>query len=143
MSLKKYAMPILVVGVLLLGLGAIASRWFGAEDSATASAVKLPTLSALAAQGKGAFDANCASCHGANAAGTDKGPPLVHDIYNPGHHNDAAFYRAARNGVPQHHWPFGNMPAQPKVSDGELAAIVRYVREMQEANGIFYRQHTM
>lgn len=143
MSLTKYTMPALVLGVLLLGVGATAFRWFGSVDSGATVAVKVPQLSAVAAQGKGAFDAYCASCHGANAAGTDKGPPLVHDIYNPGHHNGAAFYRAARNGVPQHHWPFGNMPAQPRVSDGDLAAIIRYVRNLQEANGIAYRRHTM
>ena len=143
MSLTKYVMPALVVGVLLLGAGAIASRWFGPADSGTTIAVKLPQLSAAAAQGKGAFDANCASCHGTNAGGTDKGPPLIHDIYNPGHHNDTAFYRAVRNGAPQHHWPFGKMDALPKVSDGEIAAIIGYVRELQRANGIFYRQHQM
>jgi hypothetical protein len=35
------------------------------------------------------------------------------------------------------------MPPQPQVSDDQLAAIVRYVRELQEANGILYRQHIM
>ncbi len=68
---------------------------------------------------------------------------LVHDIYNPGHHGDEAFSRAAKQGVPQHHWPFGNMQPLPDVSDEQLAAIVGYIRELQEANGIFYRPHTM
>ena len=143
MSLTKYVMPTLVVGVLLLGVGVIASRWLGTADSGTTIAIKQPALSAIATRGKNAFDTICASCHGANAAGTGKGPPLVHAIYNPGHHNDDAFYRAATSGVPQHHWPFGNMPAQPQATDENLAAIVRYVRELQEANGIFYRPHTM
>jgi hypothetical protein len=35
------------------------------------------------------------------------------------------------------------MPPLPQVSDEEVAAIVRYVRELQEANGIFYRPHDM
>jgi cytochrome c551/c552 len=35
------------------------------------------------------------------------------------------------------------MPPQPQVSDEELAAIIRYVRELQTANGIFYRPHRM
>jgi len=100
-------------------------------------------FSTVAAQGKIAFDANCARCHGGNAIGTTKGPPLLHDIYNPGHHGDEAFFRAAKQGVPQHHWPFGNMPPRPDVSDKQLAAIVRYIRELQEANGIFYRPHKM
>ena len=63
--------------------------------------------------------------------------------YRPGHHGDAAFAMAVRNGVRQHHWRFGNMPPQPQVSDRELKAIVRYVREMQIANGIRYKPHRM
>ncbi|MEX2643157.1 MAG: cytochrome c [Acetobacterales bacterium] len=105
--------------------------------------VIVPKLSPIARAGKAAFDANCAQCHGRNAAGTDRGPPMVHDIYNPGHHGDAAFFAAARRGVQQHHWPFGNMPAQPQASDEEIAAIIRYIRELQLANGIAYRPHRM
>jgi mono/diheme cytochrome c family protein len=46
-----------------------------------------------------------------------------------------------RHGVRQHHWPFGDMPAQPQVTDEQLAQIIRYVRELQAANGIVYREH--
>lgn len=105
--------------------------------------VTVPALSELAAQGEAQFETNCASCHGLNAAGTDKGPPLVHDIYNPGHHADAAFVIAVKRGVPQHHWPYGSMPPQPQVSDIQVALIVRYIRELQIANGIQYRRHQM
>jgi mono/diheme cytochrome c family protein len=108
-----------------------------------ATSVRTPPLSDVAARGKVAFDANCATCHGANASGTDQGPPLVHDIYNPGHHADGAFFLAAKLGVRQHHWPFGNMPPQPQVTEVQVAEIVRYVRELQIANGITYRPHRM
>lgn len=67
----------------------------------------------------------------------------MHDIYNPGHHADEAFLRAARNGVQQHHWRFGDMPPQPQVSDEQLVQIVRYVRELQQANGIRFKPHRM
>lgn len=61
--------------------------------------------------GKRGYDAVCASCHGANGQGQDGvAPPLVHRIYEPGHHGDMAFVLAAKNGVRGHHWPFGNMP---------------------------------
>jgi YHS domain-containing protein len=50
---------------------------------------------------------------------------------------------AVRRGVPRHHWPFGDMPAQPQVTDDQLAQIVRYVRELQQANGIVYQEHRM
>lgn len=87
-------------------------------------------------EGERLFKANCAACHGLEAAGTQSGPPLVHPYYAPGHHNDAAFRRAARDGVPQHHWFFGDMPPVAGVSDEEIERIIAYVREIQRANGI-------
>ena len=101
--------------------------------------VRLPaTLSAQAATGKSYFDRVCTSCHGANAAGQDGvAPPLIHQLYVSSHHGDAAFVTAARNGVPQHHWSFGNMlPLEQRLTDGELNAIILYIREVQRENGI-------
>ncbi|HEY9163072.1 MAG TPA: cytochrome c, partial [Magnetovibrio sp.] len=100
-------------------------------------------LSLTAQRGQVAFTDNCAQCHGINAGGTDQGPPFIHDIYNAGHHGDEAFFVAAKIGVRAHHWPYGNMPPQPQVSAGEVAAIVAYVRELQAANGIVARAHQM
>lgn len=121
------------------------SRWIWPDDGSGAvqAAIKIPELSAIGSQGKLAFEANCATCHGSNAAGTENGPPFIHNVYNPGHHSDDAFLLAAKRGVRSHHWRFGNMPPQPQVSDQEMAAIIRYVRELQEANGIIYKPHTM
>jgi len=137
-------MPIIIGGVLLAGVGIIASKWFlPMEKTVTTVDVTVPPLSEMATEGRATYDASCAGCHGRNGAGTNKGPPLVHDIYNPGHHSDAAFFRAAKQGVRQHHWPYGNMPPRPEVSDKQLTAIVRYIRELQEANGISYRPHRM
>ena len=95
-------------------------------------------LSPSALEGERAFNARCALCHGAGAAGgTGIGPPLVHRIYEPGHHQDFAFRNAVRNGVVAHHWEFGNMPPAPGVSDAEIESIICYVRELQRAAGIF------
>lgn len=105
--------------------------------------IKIPKLSPVAIKGQIAFNRTCAKCHGLNATGSDKGPPLIHDIYNPGHHGDIAFYRAVKSGSPQHHWRFGNMPPQTSVTEKDVARIIRFIRETQEANGIFYRQHKM
>ncbi len=80
---------------------------------------------------------------GTNGAGGDRGPPLVHDIYNPGHHADAAFFFAVKRGVRGHHWAFGDMPPMPQVAEDDIYAIVRYIRELQEENGIFYKPHRM
>ncbi len=143
MKFSEKLVPILVVGVLAVGGAALAMRFFSSGGEGYTVDVNVPPLSPLAIKGKAAFDANCAQCHGKNAAGTDKGPPFVHDIYNPGHHSDEAFFFAAQRGVQRHHWTYGNMPAQPQVSRQEVSAIVRYVRELQEANGIFTRPHNM
>lgn len=91
----------------------------------------------VAAQGGAAiFERRCAECHGREAKGTDKGPPLVDKIYEPSHHGDASFYLAVRQGVRSHHWPFGDMPPVEGVADEEIAQIVSYVRGLQKAAGI-------
>ena len=89
------------------------------------------------AGGEALFVVNCASCHGQFARGTTIGPPLAHVVYEPNHHADAAFVLAARNGVVQHHWNFGNMPPQPQVTDHQIAAIVGYVRWVQRQAGVY------
>ena len=101
--------------------------------------VSVPTdLSANAQIGKRAFEAKCAECHGANAAGQNGvAPPLVHKIYEPSHHSDMAFVLAAKNGVRSHHWNFGNMPPVKGLTDADVKMITQFVRELQEANGIF------
>ncbi|MGR3757147.1 MAG: c-type cytochrome [Tranquillimonas sp.] len=101
--------------------------------------VALPAqLSPEAEMGKRAFEAKCAACHGQNAAGQNGvAPPLVHKIYEPNHHGDDAFLRAAKTGVQSHHWNFGNMPPIQGLTDGDVKYIARYVRELQKENGIF------
>ena len=73
--------------------------------------IKIPeSFSNEAILGKKIFESNCIECHGKNAVGRKKlGPPLVHKIYEPSHHNDMTFYRAVEMGVRGHHWMFGNM----------------------------------
>ncbi len=87
--------------------------------------------------GETKFNANCAACHGKQAAGTDHGPPLVHKIYEPNHHGDPAFQRAAANGVKAHHWEFGDMPKIGGVTPEDVDQIVKYVRWLQTQAGIF------
>lgn len=95
------------------------------------------TLSANAQLGKRGFEAKCAACHGINAAGREGiAPPLVHIIYEPSHHGDESFQRAAATGVRAHHWKFGNMPPVTGVTRSDVAMITTYIREMQQANGI-------
>ena len=87
--------------------------------------------------GKNIFEHKCQACHGINAAGRHEiGPPLVHKIYEPSHHSDQSFYRAVALGVKAHHWPFGNMAAVGGLTQGDVKAIISYVRELQRENGI-------
>ncbi|MEQ8401586.1 MAG: c-type cytochrome [Roseitalea porphyridii] len=106
-------------------------------DGAAMADVVVPNLSAQAALGKTLFDASCADCHGANAAGRDGvAPPLVHIIYEPSHHSDTSFHLAVQNGVRAHHWSFGDMPPVEGVGEADVTAIIAYIRELQRANGI-------
>lgn len=88
------------------------------------------------AGGAATFARACASCHGDAALGSQLGPPLVHPIYRPSHHADAAFLLAVRRGVRAHHWTFGDMPAVPGLDDAEIGAITAYVRWLQREAGI-------
>ncbi len=110
----------------------------GIEEGAPIAMVAIPaSFSENAVIGQRIYEAKCADCHGANAAG-QKGvaPPLVHKIYEPSHHSDMAFIVAARNGVRAHHWNFGNMPQIDGIADGEVKLVTAYIRELQRENGI-------
>ncbi|MBO6604565.1 MAG: c-type cytochrome [Roseicyclus sp.] len=100
--------------------------------------VRLPdSLSGRAQIGQRAFEVTCAVCHSGNAAAREGiAPPLVHRIYEPGHHADEAFQRAVQYGVRAHHWEFGNMPPVEGVTRADVMAITVYIRELQRANGI-------
>jgi len=94
------------------------------------------TVNSDPALGKALFADNCKSCHGSEALGTKRGPPLIHKIYQPGHHADFSFYRAVSHGVRSHHWRFGDMPKIPGVSPKEVGHIVVYIRQEQRRAGI-------
>lgn len=102
----------------------------------SAGSFTIPVLAGTAAAGQELFNAECAKCHGTNAVGGMGGPPLIHIYYEPGHHSDAAFVSAIKQGVRQHHWDFGDMPAQAQIADADIPLIIEFVRETQRANGI-------
>lgn len=141
--LKDKLPAIAVTAVVAGGVAVLVSNMISSGDSAVTVDVKVPQLSQQASVGRKAFDENCSQCHGENGSGSAEGPPLVHSIYNPGHHADGAFFLAAKIGVRQHHWKFGNMPSLPNVKETDVKSILSYVRELQRANGIFYKPHNM
>ncbi|NOT23013.1 MAG: cytochrome c [Nitrospiraceae bacterium] len=121
------------LGVCLLGLGLLVACDSSQPTQAVVSSGPVPTEFQT---GETTFNTNCAACHGKQAAGTDHGPPLVHKVYEPNHHGDQAFQRAAANGVQAHHWQFGNMPKIESVTPGDVDQIVKYVRWLQRQAGI-------
>ncbi len=121
----------------LLALAAALASVVVASGAAAEGEVVLPALSAEAQLGEAAYGVYCAECHGVNAAGTDQGPTFLHRVYHPGHHADQSFLIAALRGARQHHWRFGDMKPVPGVDPATVELIVRYVRELQKANGVF------
>ena len=121
---------------VIIGFGIVYLVNSGGTSKIKPVAVIVPELSAAAQVGRTKFEANCMRCHGKNAAGSGKGPPIIHTIYRPSHHADLSFYLAVKNGVQAHHWPFGNMPPVAGVKEEEVKQIIQYIRELQRANGI-------
>ena len=120
--------------LLILGLCVSCESQANKENPVPASAGATPVEFQ---PGETKFAAHCAACHGARATGTGQGPPLVHKIYEPNHHADVAFQRAALNGVRAHHWDFGNMPKIDGVSSEDVDQIIKYIRWLQRQAGIF------
>jgi mono/diheme cytochrome c family protein len=127
-----------LVGVIAAAVAIAAAAWFYVkrEDPGETVPVRMTALSPEAKTGQAPFIQYCGKCHGENGGGSAKGPPLIHRFYGPGHHPDGSFYAAIANGARQHHWRFGNMKPVEGVSEDEARAIVRFVREVQRANGI-------
>ena len=126
-KLRLGFLGILLSAVVVMALSAACS---GGGDSGSNQA-------SASQEGEALFNKTCSVCHGAGAVGTQAGPPLVHELYRPGHHPDISFHNAVKNGVISHHWEFGHMPAQPGVSDEDIEKIICYVRELQIAGGIY------
>lgn len=116
------ALPVLTLGPLLAH-----------EGHDLGIVVKVPLLLAEPAKdGKEIYDRKCLSCHGNNMEGTHSGPSLI--PYDRAHHPDGDFFRAIRNGVPEHHWNFGNMPPVEGLDDKEIENVIAYVRALQAYN---------
>jgi len=113
------------VAALGVGLGAC-----GSGDGDTTA-----EESGLVAVGADVYAESCASCHGADLRGTDKGPSHLSIVYEPNHHTDESFRNAIANGAPQHHWNFGDMEPVDGLTDEEVEAVIAFVRAEQERQG--------
>ena len=89
------------------------------------------------AKGQLLYEKYCSSCHGIDLAGSNEGPPLLHAFYKPSHHGDKSFYRAALQGVKQHHWEFGDMQPVPGMTPKKVKSVVAYVRFYQKQKKLY------
>lgn len=89
------------------------------------------SASADPVRGAEVYASSCASCHGADLRGTDKGPSHLSIVYEPNHHGDASFRNAIANGSPQHHWEFGDMEPVEGLSPDDVEAVIAFVRAEQ------------
>ena len=123
----------------LMWVGCSESGSNALEPSGSGSMAQVSAESELPTEfkdGETKFNAFCSPCHGAQGTGTAQGPPLVHKIYEPSHHADFAFQRAAAQGVKAHHWKFGNMPKIEGVTADDVTQIIGYIRWLQRQAGI-------
>ena len=89
----------------------------------------------LVAEGAKLYSASCAECHGSELRGTDRGPSHLSILYEPGHHGDGSFQIAVLIGSTAHHWDFGPMPPVEGLSEGDVEAIIAFVRQIQRDEG--------
>ncbi len=102
----------------------------GSEEAAPPSAGPGPS-----GDGAAIYASSCASCHGTDLRGTDRGPSHLSIVYEPGHHGDDSFRAAIRNGAPQHHWDFGPMPPVDGLTVEDEDAVIAYIRTVQAREG--------
>jgi mono/diheme cytochrome c family protein len=78
----------------------------------------------------------CATCHGADLNGTSMGPSFLQALYAPSRLTDRAVHDAVANGMQPTNWSFGPMPALTHLDDDDVDAILAYIRQIQQQNGI-------
>jgi len=109
----------------------------GVDPDVAAARGAIAEIPAEYAEGDRLYQRDCARCHGEDGLGSLSGPPLLHRIYQPTHHADAAFLLAVGTGVRAHHWGYGDMEALPGVSPEEVGQITSYIRWLQRGVGIY------
>jgi cytochrome c len=133
-SLRRSALPSIV---LVFALAACGSPHAEGVDLETEQRLRSLPTPPEHVRGETLFVAHCAACHGDRALGTGVGPPLVHIVYEPRHHSDAAFQIAVAQGVRAHHWRYGDMPPVPGLTPEDVAEITAYIRWLQREAGIY------
>jgi cytochrome c len=127
MSIIDSGVQVIIVWAMLAAAGAA---------SAQSPLAPAPGFFPNSAKGERLYQEKCASCHGKDLRGTDKGPPQIHIYYVPNHHSDVAYQLAVRNGVRQHHWRFGDMSPVPGLTPEDVGHITAFIRREQKNAGL-------
>jgi mono/diheme cytochrome c family protein len=121
-----------IAAVVTVALIVFAAACGGAPEAMEPASPASPASSGVGAD---LYQSNCASCHGVDLQGTDKGPSHLSIVYEPNHHGDDAFRWAILQGAQQHHWNFGDMAAITGLDNDEIDDVIAYVRSEQERQG--------
>ena len=121
---QRWATALVVAAVLVVGCADSA-----APDESEVEAAEAGDLGAQV------YANSCASCHGADLRGTDKGPSQLSIVYEPNHHPDDAYRSAIANGAPEHHWTFGDMAPVDGLTSEEVEAVIDFIRSEQQRQG--------
>lgn len=125
--------PVTLIAVAVLAAGAALGA---CGDDAPSGAGDATRGDAGVENGAVAFAGSCASCHGTDLRGTDEGPSLLSEVYEPGHHPDDAFRAAIARGSRAHHWDFGDMPPVTDLEPDDIDAVIAFIRDQQETHGL-------
>ena len=142
---KRQRMAMLAV-IAWIVFGAVAALVYvalsGEGDDGVTVEVIAAELSEEAIQGEALFKANCPGVPRRERGGHEAGSAADSRHLQSGSPFGQGFLSGGRRlGVRAHHWPYGDMPPQPQVKEAEVALIIRYIRELQEANGIVYKRY--
>jgi putative heme-binding domain-containing protein len=77
-----------------------------------------------AAQGVQLYMGYCAGCHGADAKGGDKAPPLI-SAAGPLNRSDSELFRIVSDGTP------GGMPPFAQIGDANMRAVLQFLRKLE------------
>ncbi|MCH8148699.1 MAG: c-type cytochrome [Planctomycetes bacterium] len=127
----------MVVGAIGLAFSVTLSQTACRAPVSTASIATTEAIASL--EGHSLFTAHCAACHGATGGG--RGPAAIALSVAPRDFRHERFrYVSTLNGVPteedliqsiRYGRRFGEMPANPQLTDAELRTLALYVKEIQ------------
>ena len=147
MSKNKFKlMPVLLVGLAIISLGAVIFNLSPPFKKAQAGITLIPEDLSVTKLGKNVYMENCASCHGAVLEGQANWRQSDADGYLPApphdetghtwHHPDSYLFLITKYGIEEmigEKYP-NNMPAyEDKLTDDEIIAALSYIKSTWSA----------